>query len=130
MTYVLDLRAWMWAQLAPERLSPRAAALIDDPAQVPCLSAITLHQVLCLAADGRLRLEVPAEAWIRTSLARRPMSILPVTAEIALAAGQLTGFTPADLLDRFVVATALVHRVPLVTCDAAISRSGLVAVVW
>lgn len=130
MTYLLDVRAWLWAQLAPERLSPRAAALIDDPGQVACLSAVTLHQVLALVEQGRLRLELPPETWIRTSLTRRPMSILPVTADIALGAGQLAAFTASDQLDRFVVATALAHRIPLVTADRAITRCGLVQVVW
>ncbi len=130
MTYLLDVRAWLWAQLEPERLSLRAAALIDDPGQVACLSAVTLHQVVSLVEQGRLRLELPVVDWIRTSLLRRPMSILPVTAEIALSAGQLAGFAPSDPLDRFVVATALAHRIPLVTADRAFTRSGLVSVVW
>lgn len=130
MTYLLDVRAWLWAQLEPERLSPRAAALIDDPGQVACLSAITLHQVVGLAEQGRLRLELPVGEWIRTSLSRRPMSILPVTAEIALEAGQLAGLAPSDPFDRFVVATALAHRIPLVTADSTITRAGLVQVVW
>lgn len=130
MTYLLDVHVWLWAQLQPERLSPRAAALLDDPGQVACLSAITLHQVVRLAELGRLRLELPVAEWIRTSLERRPMSVLPVTAEIALGASQLVGFAPSDPLDRFVVATALAHRIPLVTNDAAVTRAGFVSVVW
>ena len=95
-----------------------------------CLSPMTFYEVLLLAERGRIRIEMPPAEWIRTSLARRPMSILDVTADIALTARDLPGFDNPDPFDRFIVATARVHNIPIVTRDECMTQWGGVPVIW
>ncbi len=62
--------------------------------------------------------------WILASLARRPLTILEVTADIALAARDLPRFNNPSPFDRFLLATVRIHKIPIVTRDEAIVRWG------
>lgn len=130
MRVLLDTHVWLWAQLRPELLSPRAAALIADPSVGSCLSPITFYEVLLLAERGRIRLELDPAEWIRTSLTRRPMAVLDLTTEIALGARNLVGFDNPDPFDRFLLATARAHQIPILTKDESMTRWGRVATLW
>jgi PIN domain nuclease of toxin-antitoxin system len=55
--------------------------------------------------------------------------VLPVTAQIAWRSVSLD-WTHKDPADRLIVATALVHKLTLITHDKEISRWGGVPVVW
>ncbi len=57
------------------------------------------------------------------------VTVLPITLEIAILSPEL-GLPHGDQFDRIITATAKVHRLPLITRDAAITDSGLVATIW
>lgn len=128
--YLLDTHVWIWAQLNPELLSRRAADLIADPVAECCLSPITLYETALLAERGRIQLESTAAEWIRTSLARRPMTVLDITAAIALRARELPGFENPDPFGRFLLATAATHGIPIVTRDVAMTEWAGVPTIW
>ena len=130
MRCLLDTHTWVWAQLQPERLSRTAAALIADPSAGACLSPVTLYEVHLLVERGRVQIEMAPLVWIRTSLIRRPFPILDVTAEIAVGARNLEGYTNPDPFDRLLLATARAHLIPIVTKDASMHTWGGVPVIW
>ena len=129
MSVLLDTHVWLWAQLAPERLSARAADVFAGDGQL-CLSPMTFYEVLVLAERGRIALTERAPDWIRISLARRPLRVLDVTAEIALGARSLDGFANPDPFDRFILATARAHAMPIVTRDRSMTDWGRVPIIW
>jgi PIN domain nuclease of toxin-antitoxin system len=69
-----------------------------------------------LVAARRIGLDRSVEAWVAHALAG-PVEALPVTAEIAVAAGVLGRGFPGDPGDRIIYATARAESVPLVTRD-------------
>ncbi len=56
--------------------------------------------------------------------------MLPVTASIARMATEFVPPYPSDPMDRLIGATALDHRMALVTKDKAIRKSKLVETIW
>lgn len=130
MKYLLDTHIWIWAQLSPELLSLRVAELIADSRSECCLSPITLYETLLLAERRRIQVEMQPADWIHISLARRPMTLLDITPAIALRARELPGFENPDPFDRFLLATAATHGIPIVTRDATMTEWAGVPTIW
>jgi PIN domain nuclease of toxin-antitoxin system len=108
-----------WAD-QPKRLSKAARTAVErgiDDGALACAD-ISLWEIAMLYARGRINNQagVTATDYIRDILAAMTMTVLPITPEIAeLAQGSL--FTHGDPADRLIAATALMHRVPLVSAD-------------
>ena len=125
---VLDSHVAVWLALQPERLSPRARTAIRQSEQTPAISAHTLFEVGWLIVRGRIRTEVPMETFLR-NLARG-FELLPLSADIAVAAAQLPAGFPSDPADRIIAASALVSGAVLITADERIRHSGAVRTLW
>jgi len=82
-----------------------------------------------LITKGRMRLDRDVLDWIRQALANPRAKLLNLTPEIAVAAARLPNFH-ADPADRMIVATALEHRVPIVTKDSLIRSFDRVQSIW
>lgn len=117
--------------LEPQRLSARIAESLDnaDPADL-LLATISLVEVGTLAAKGRLQLPVEADRWIEQALVRAPVSVVPLTEEIARAAANLPRFNHYDPADRVIVATSLIVGANIVTADRTIQSYKEVTTVW
>ncbi len=68
--------------------------------------------------------------WVRAALAPEKVVAIPLTAEMAIRAAAFGEQLHRDPADRFLVATAIELRVPLVTKDAQIQQSGLIETIW
>lgn len=117
---VLDTHAWVWWVGGPgcPGLSPAAQRCIEGATSigVPATSCV---EVAWLVRHGRLRFDREPLTWMQQALARPKVELLPTTPEVAVRASELV-WDHRDPADRLIVATALVHRAPLVTADAAI----------
>jgi len=71
-----------------------------------------------------------ARANYRNCAATPTIDLHPIDAAVADACTTISRELLTDPWDRFIVATALVLRAPLVTRDGAIQSSGLVETVW
>lgn len=69
---------------------------------------------------GRLEVDAPAEQWVREALTRVPFDEAPVTHEVAFASRNLPT-SHRDPVDRFLLATATVFGLTLVTADRSSS---------
>jgi PIN domain nuclease of toxin-antitoxin system len=58
------------------------------------------------------------------------LTVLEITAEVAVLAAQFPADFPGDPADRLIAATARAHRIPLVTSDERIQTSPLVQTIW
>ncbi len=89
------------------------------------LSPISLLEIAALEESGRIQADVrEIFSFLQFQAA---FQVLPITFDVAIEAAQLRALR--DPADRAIVATALVHRLQLVTSDQRIIDSKLVPVV-
>jgi PIN domain nuclease of toxin-antitoxin system len=116
---LLDTHIWLWSLLEPARLSPKVAAALGDSDTERWLSPLSLWETLLLIERKRLEVDRPAEPWVREALERAPVLEAPVNHEVALASRRLKT-RHRDPVDRFLLATAQVFDLTLVTEDATL----------
>ena len=124
---VLDTHAVVWWAGDPGRLSAKAAAAIDKAERVG-LPAIVFWEMALLVRKGRLDLGMSAQEWAEKIQLIPRVAALPLTSEVAVLADSLR--MHADPADRFVVATAMHHRIPLITKDRLLRRLKIVKTIW
>lgn len=119
---VLDTHALIWLTEGQRRLGNKARRLTDEALARDALvvSAITFWEVAMLFQRGRIQLVLPAGEWRRTVL-EQGVRELPLTGDVGIVAANLIGFHP-DPADRFITATALLNRAPLLTADERILK--------
>ena len=123
MNVVIDTHVWIWWIEDDQRHVALARHLDAMGAGAIGLSAISTWEVALKArrvGPGALQLSRPINDWLEVARRPAPLRLLPVTDEIAIAAASLPAGAPADPADRFIIATALVHNVPLLTHDARV----------
>ncbi len=127
MRLLLDTHIWVWSALDRARLSARLTAALENPQNELWLSPISLWEVLTLCQKSRLTLHPNPQAWIANALDVVPMREAPITYQVAqeTARVQLPHRDPAD---RFLVATARVFDLTLVTADEQLLKARQVAV--
>ncbi len=116
MKLLLDTHIWLWSALEPARLSARVRRTLDDPKNALWLSPISVWEALVLARKKRVILEPTPEKWVRRALAQLPLHEATMNQEIAIRS-ETIALGHDDPADRFLVATALVHDLRLVTAD-------------
>lgn len=124
---VLDTHAWVWSVDAPGRLSQAARNALGKADRIG-IPATSVFEVVELERRGRLALDSPVRSWIYDALARDRVEPLPLTAEIAIDAAQLS--FAADPADRVIYATARAADAPLVTRDAKMHAFDPERAVW
>jgi PIN domain nuclease of toxin-antitoxin system len=126
--YLLDTHAVLWIAESSARLSPRIRALArSHESDAFGIAAISLLEIARKARDGQISLAPDPAEWLE-DLGHR-FQVWPITPQIAWRSVNLE-WSHKDPADRLIVATALEHKLTLVTHDKEISRWGGVAVLW
>ena len=99
-----------------EREVLRRSACPPIPGNELWLSPISIWETVTLCEKGRLSLEGGAAEWISKAMRGVPMTEAPLTAEVALETASVR-LAHRDPADRFLVATARVFGLTLVTAD-------------
>ena len=125
---LLDTHAWIWYVAAPSKLQHREVEALDAlEAEIrPFISDFSLWEVATLVRLGRLQLQQPLEEWLLSATKPGIVRILPLSIEIAVELAWLPDRLHRDPADRAIVATARVHRLPVLTRDERILSSGLI----
>jgi PIN domain nuclease of toxin-antitoxin system len=127
--YVLDTHTFVWWVMRPKRLgraAARALHQVDAGNAVAWVPSIVGVELSLLSEIRRIPLGVPElEAATRRNSSLR---VLPHDLEQASEFSLIRSLK--DPFDRMIVAAARVAKCPLVTADARLAESGLVAVVW
>jgi PIN domain nuclease of toxin-antitoxin system len=127
MKLLLDTHIWLWSVLEPNRLSRRVAKEIQDSSNELWLSPISIWELIVLWQKGRMIPEEDIEAWIPKALRALPLQEASVTYEVARETGRLR-LPHRDPADRFLLATAKVFELTLVTADDNLLKSRSVSV--
>ncbi len=132
LKYVLDTHSLVWYLEGNPRLSPRAKAIVEDSNNQLVLPLIALAEAAFLAERGRIAIASVSDL-LSDVQADPSIEIYPLTWEVFQ--HTLTAASIPEMHDRLIVATVLYfqsqgHIVFLVTRDLAITRSGLVSIIW
>lgn len=123
MKLLLDTHIWLWSLREPERLGKRVRAMLAGGAEELWLSPISAWEALTLNRKGRIKIEGDLRDWLAGATVN--LREAPLTHEIVLAADSLV--LHSDPADRFLVATAKVLGLTLVTADRNLLGLGDIA---
>lgn len=127
MKLLLDTHIWLWSILEPQRLLPRVSSAIENPESELWLSPISIWEVIMLHGKRRLLPEIDIADWITRAIRALAMKEAPVTHEVAQEIGRLS-LPHRDPADHFLVATAKVFGLTLVTSDEKLLKTRAISV--
>jgi PIN domain nuclease of toxin-antitoxin system len=134
---LLDTCTFLWLVSNRVELSASARDAIQH-ARAVFVSAASAFEIGTKHRQGKLPLARPPQAWWAAAVERLQLSELPITSAVALASAAL----PIEILvegrtiehrdpgDRFIVATASLHGLTIVTPDPKIAAYPGAFVVW
>jgi len=114
--FLLDTHAWLWFLAGDRRLSRKQRQAMEDPASILFLSPISLWETCLLVEHGRVPAAGTAGQWIERARQVLPVREAPLTFAIAALAREID-VPHQDPADRFIAATAIEMKLPLVTSD-------------
>ncbi|MCG5052219.1 MAG: type II toxin-antitoxin system VapC family toxin [Myxococcales bacterium] len=118
--YLLDTHAWFWLLTGEARIPPPTVASLEaalGEGRV-FLSQISTWEIAHKVSIGKIELARPVDLWLRENTEGIVMLDLPL--EVVVESTRLPGTFHKDPADRFIVATARVHDLVLVTRDKLI----------
>jgi PIN domain nuclease of toxin-antitoxin system len=127
MNLLLDTHVWLWSLLASENLVPRVVAALENPANEIWLSPISTWELMVLSAKGRISLNEPVDSWVTKAFAAAPVKEASLTHAVSLETRAIK-LPHRDPADYFIVATARVYGLTLVTADRQLIRSRAVPI--
>jgi PIN domain nuclease of toxin-antitoxin system len=113
---LLDTVTLVWFTLGDRRLGSRSRSLLEADNDFS-ISAITPWEVAMVVMSGRINLGKSPLAWIEGILADARMNLVPISPEIAVAAGLLPRTIHGDPADRLIMATGQKLACPILTPD-------------
>ena len=123
---LLDTAILIRSVEAPEQLSKRAAAMLEDEGNVLEVSPVSISEIAVKVARGKLMLTAES---VRKALADLDIRILPYTAEHAFTLFEMP-LHHADPFDRQIIAQALTEDIPVVTSDRTFRLYKGLTVIW
>jgi len=126
---LLDTHALVWLASDQEQLTSRGKTLIREAAGRLFMSAISSLEIAILVKRGRLELPLPPERFVGECLRHHGITEIPLDSAIAMAAAALPDIHN-DPFDRILAATAIIHRLELLSKDAVLPRYPGLRVAW
>ncbi len=120
MKLLLDTHILLWSLSGSEKLPARMKKALEKKSNDLWLSPITTWEILMLCEKGRIQVnhKDPIK-WIKQMLKTLPLKEAPLNHEVAFRSRQID-LPHQDPADRFIVATALVYDLKLLTVDQKI----------
>lgn len=122
MKLLLDTHILLWSLLEPDRLAVKVSAELQNTSNELWLSPISTWEIIVLAEKGRIVLDAEPELWLRDVFKTISFREAPLNHEVAIQS-RMIDLAHEDPADRFLVATAIVYDLKLVTADRRIIAS-------
>jgi PIN domain nuclease of toxin-antitoxin system len=116
MNLLLDTHIWIWSDLEPGRLSADVHLALSSSKNELWLSPVSIWEVTVLLQKRRISLPEQFHDWLEESVQALRLREVALTWRIA-AELQTLAIGHDDPADRFLVATAKVFDLTLVTAD-------------
>jgi PIN domain nuclease of toxin-antitoxin system len=116
MNLLLDTHIWIWNDTAPEKLSSEITRELANLENQLWLSPVSIWEVTVLLEKRRIDLKQDFRSWADESVADLKLQEATITWEVAHEL-RYTMLGHRDPADRFLVATAKVYDLTLVTSD-------------
>lgn len=128
MKLLLDTHAFIWWDSEPGKLSPRALALCEDPANQVHLSVASLWEIKIKQQLGKLVLASPLSEIVKAQQETNGLVLVDVKASHTYALEDLPGHHK-DPFDRMIIAQAKAEALCVISHDG-IMRKYPVAIEW
>ena len=122
MRLLLDTHIWLWGLLEPKKLSRRVRQALESPGNEIWLSPVSVWEFFLLARKKRIVLDADPAQWLKKAAATAPTREATFTYQVAIESAKLE-LPHQDPADHFIVATARVFDLTLVTADEALLHS-------
>jgi PIN domain nuclease of toxin-antitoxin system len=126
---LLDTHAVLWYYDNPSRLSKKSLNAIKT-SSVLAISTISAWEVSMLVQKGRLSLKYDVNQWVSYVSETPLIQWIDISSTIAVKSSTLPGRFHQDPADRFIVATALLYGIPIITRDKSIQNYIHVETIW
>lgn len=120
---MLDTCALLWLASGEKKISRAALKQINEAPAV-YVSAISGFEIAIKAGRGKLQLPHAPQDWFEKVIAHHGLTVLPLELNICIAAAQLPPIHN-DPCDRFIIATARLNDLAVVTTDENFEKYGL-----
>ncbi len=121
MRLLLDTHIWLWTHREPWKLSPEVNQCIADPQNELWLSPFSIWELVILLEKKRITLKEEMNRWVEEST--KELSLLEAGFSWKVAHElRFTLLNHRDPGDRFLVATAKVYDLTLVTADERLMK--------
>lgn len=121
---LLDTCGLLWLANEQGKISQEVLKLIDE-SPVVYISTITSFEIGLKYKAGKLLLPVPPKDWFREILMHHDISVIDLDKDICMKATELPDIHK-DPCDRFIIATALVKKLPVITADKRFQEYGVI----
>lgn len=119
---ILDTCALLWLAHDQSHFTEEILRAFEvSPVNV---SAISCFEISLKHRSGKLYLPVPPREWFKEITLHHRIDIISLDEEICLKAAELPQIHN-DPCDRFIIATALIRKLPVVTADRRFSEYGI-----
>ena len=120
---ILDTCGLLWLAHEQAKISNEVLSLIDQ-SPVVYVSAITSFEIGLKNKTGKLLLPAPPKEWFREILKHHDIDVIDLDMDICIKATELPDIH-RDPCDRFIIATALLRQIPVVTADRRFQEYGV-----
>lgn len=122
MRLLLDTHIWIWNYTAPEKLTSEVARELTSLDNERYLSPVSIWEVAILLEKRRVNLNQDFGEWCKKSIQDLSLFEAPLNWEVAHEL-RFTLLGHRDPADRFLVATAKVYDLTLVTADEQLLKT-------
>jgi PIN domain nuclease of toxin-antitoxin system len=116
MRLLLDTHIWIWSYQEPHKLTSEVAQELTNPEHDRYLSPISIWELVILLEKRRIHIQEDFGVWITNSCHDLKLRDAPLTWQVAHET-RFMMLSHRDPADRFLVATAKVYDLTLVTAD-------------
>jgi len=120
---LLDTCGLLWLAHEQKKMSEEVLKRIDV-SPVVYVSAITSFEIALKYKSGKLILPVRPKDWFREILEHHDISVIDLDKDICIKATELPDIHK-DPYDKFIIATALLRKLPVITADKRFHEYGV-----